>query len=326
MKNELILKGLDSALKALGVSDLDESILQPVKFDAFVRTMQRRTNILQQARFIPMDSQSVDIDRIGFADRVITRAIKPDGTLKGTESKVQPSTSTNKLRAVEMRGSMGVTDRALRRNIERDGFSQTLQDLFAESSGRDVEEYGIIAREDTITDPEHLGAGDGWAELAGNKVYNVDDTATGTDGWPVNLFDEMIDALPKQYLVDPSDWRIFVPWSVLKDYRDYLRDNRQTVLGDSATTNGNIEMYNGFRIEVAAMLERSKDFETDGHMGDICMLQHPDNMVWGVFHEMTIEPDRDPENRATNFYLTIEADVGYEDENAAVTAYPDATS
>jgi hypothetical protein len=44
-------------------------------------------------------------------------------------------------------------------------------------------------------------------------------------------------------------------------------------------------------------------------------------MVWGVFHEVTIEPDRVPAERKTDYYLTVEADAKYEDEDAAVVAF-----
>ena len=325
MNNELILKNLDATYKALSVSDIGDSILQPVKFDAFVRTMLRRTNVLEAARFIPMDSQQVDIDRISFGSRVVTATVASNGTVKGTETGVKPTVGTNKLQAVEIRAKMGVTDRTLRRNIEQGGLEQTLQDLFAEAAGRDVEEFGLLSRTD-ITDSDilHLSATDGWAELAGNKLYDVSTTATGDSGWPVNLFEELIGALPAQYLVDRADWRLYVPFSVEQAYRKYLRV-RKTPLGDSATTNSQPVYFEGFRIEATAMLERSKDYNSGtGTMGDIAMLQHPDNMVWGIFHEMQIEPDRNPSTRSTDFYLTMEGDVHYEDANAAVVAYIDA--
>lgn len=327
MQNELILKGIDATLKALDVDadDLGDSILQPGKLDAFVRVMQRRTNVLQRARFIPMDSQQEDIDRIGFSGRVITEALKPDGTKKGTETAVDPDPNTNKLQAVELRGVMGHTDRTLRRNIERQGLAQTMRDLFAEAAGRDMEEFALLAREDEITDPAHLGAADGWAELAGNKIMGVDTTATGDDGWPVNLFAALILNLPKQYLVDRSDWVIFCPWSIEQDYRDYLQA-RDTALGDANMTDGGNLIYQGFEIQATAMLERSGDYGVNGHMGDVAMLQNPDNMAWGVFHEMALEPDRNVSERRTDVYLTMEGDAGYEDEDAAVVAYIDAST
>jgi len=44
---------------------------------------------------------------------------------------------------------------------------------------------------------------------------------------------------------------------------------------------------------------------------------------WGVFHQVTIERDRDIRNRRTDFVLTIEADAGYENPNAAAVAFLD---
>lgn len=322
--NTIILHGLDAALKSLDfdAGDLGDSVLQPGKMDAFVRTMQRRANVLSRARFIPMDSQQEDIDRISFGERVVTETIKPDGTSKGTEANAEASTSTNRLNAVEIRAKMELNDRTLRRNIERQGLAQTLEDLFGEAAGRDVEEVALLSIEDTITDPAHLGAMDGWIELAGNKVYNIDTTDAD---YPTTLFDAMIEALPKQYLTNPDDWVIYCPYSVKKAYRDWLKE-RGTGLGDDAITGSGDITYEGFPITVAPMLERSGDEGVNGHVGDVATLQNPDNMAWGIFHEMRIEPDRSPQARKTEWYLTMEGDANYEDENAAVTAYLDKTS
>ena len=68
------------------------------------------------------------------------------------------------------------------------------------------------------------------------------------------------------------------------------------------------------------IFNRSKSVE-EGAAGKVALLSHPNNMAWGVFHEVTIEPDRVPKDRRTDFVMTLEGDAGYEDENGAVAAF-----
>jgi len=313
--NQAILNKLDAAMKGITVANLGDSILQPAKLTRFIRAMQRQTNVLQEARFQLMDSQQVDIDRIGFAGRVITRSLKADGTIKGTETEVKPAFNTNKLQAVELRGKTGLRDRALRRNIERGQLENTLVDLFGEAVGRDWEELGLLGN-DAAT-PDWLQATDGWLEKADNTVTGVDSAHAD---WPENLFEEMLLALPKQFYINPGDWRFYVPWAIRNAYQDKLRA-RGTQLGDTTqTTTPTVLAYKGIPVVATAMLERSTQYDYPA------LLSNPRNMVWGIFHEITIEPDRKPDERATDFYVTVEGDVHYEDENAAVAAKIDAVS
>jgi hypothetical protein len=302
-----ILKHLDSAMKAITVSDLGDSILQPEKFDAFVRAMQRRTNVLPEARFIAMDSQQVDIDRIGFPGRVITQGITAAGVDKGSETEVKPAFNTNKLQAAEFRAKVSLSDRALRRNIERGGLEGTLISLFGEAAGRDWEELALLGDSD-ITDPLWLSTTNGWLKKATNSITEVDVAAST---YPENLFEAALLEMPKQFWTNPGDFRFYVPWEVANSYHNILKA-RGTALGDSAQTGAPRLFYKGTPVVPTAMLERSEEYKI------AALLAPPANLVWGIFHEVTIEPDRIASARRTDFYLTFEGDVHYEDENGAV--------
>jgi hypothetical protein len=309
METNQILEQLDSAMKAISVTDLSESILAPAQFDRFVRAMQRQTNVISEARFVPMDAQQVNIDRVGFGGYVLTKGITAAGVTRGTETEVKPTFSTNKLQAAELRGKMGLSDRALRRNIEKGNLAGTLVDLFGEAVGRDLETIGLLG--DTDLGDTLLGVTNGWLEKATHKLTNVADDAAN---WPENLFEAALIELPKQYFLNPADWRFYVPWAVENAYRNILRA-RGTALGDATQTGSPRLTYKGIPVVPTAMLERSEVYST------AALLSNPDNMVWGVFHEVTIEPDRKAADRATDFYVTVEADVHYEDQNAAVAVF-----
>ncbi len=323
MTNEQMLNKMDQAFKAITVGDLNEGVLVAEKFDRFIRSMQHRTVILNEARFMEMDSHIVDIDRIGFVGRIITEGVKDDESTVGSESHKKPTVKTNQLIAKELRAITGLKDRALRRNIERGNFENTLIDLFGEAAGRDMEEWAILAATDNVTgdisgfsdysgDDAILGLTDGWVARADNVIYG--DTGNVSKDNPEEIFDGLLAALPKQYLQDRSEWRFYCPWDIENAYRNQLRA-RGTDLGDRATTDAITLTYKGIPVIYVPMLDRAES-PSDG-WGDVVMLQHPDNMVWGVFYEVFIERDRDAKNRQTDFVLTFEGDADYEDEEAA---------
>jgi len=418
--NEELLNSLNSAFKGIiETSTLGTSVLQPAKLDAFVRTMQARTTILKEARFIQMDSQVVDIDRVGFMGRILRSggalAAQNKSALQGnttltTDDYAAPTFATNKLVAREMQAICGIYDSTLRRNLERGDFEQTLVELFGEAAGRDLEEWALLANMSLNTSSyPFLSLTDGWVKTAGNKVYGIHGdkssgvsttiktgnavaagafslvtTATdlsgvaagkfyrvGTPGtstleyvtvasvddstdtitfttpfrydhaagepvvqinaipqfyrysatWIEDMFNAMLAALPKQYLQNPADWRFYVPWEVYDGYRDVLRA-RNTALGDTAQTGNAPLFYKGIPVVYTPMLERSAAYNSSaGTWGSVALLSNPDNMVWGVFHQVTIEPSRVAVARRTDFVLTVEADCNYEDENAAVAAF-----
>lgn len=318
--NDEILARLDGAFKSITVDDLGDSVLAPEKFNQFIRAMQARTVILPEARFIEMNSHVTEIDRVGFTGRVLTVGNNSDGTQKVLEETEfsKPIFATNKLVAKEMQAVTAIRDRALRRNIERGGFEDTLVDLFGEAAGRDLEEWAIFAKEGSAD--ALLSLTDGWIEKSANKIYGGGtdkDFDPSANDFPENVLKALLDALPKEFLVNRAEWRFYVPYEIEDGYRDLLK-RRGTALGDRAQTEGGGLMYKGIPVVYCPMLERASQ-----DTGRVAMLQHPDNMVWGVFHEVTIEREREAKARRTDFVLTIEADCHYEDENGAVVALID---
>lgn len=334
--NAELLAKLDSAFKNVTeISDLGDSILQPEKFDRFVRQMEQSTVVLPEARFIPMDSQRVDIDRTGFINRILRSgraAASGTGAVRelATGDFAQISTFTNQLNAKELQAITALRDDALRRNIEQGNFEDTLIDLFSTAAGRDLEEFALLADTNIpFGEDDVLSQTDGWARKAEQKLYGVGgskDFDPADDAYPENMFNEMLAALPKQYLANLNDWRYYVPWAVFDAYRDILRA-RGTQLGDSAQTSNAPLFFKGVQVVYCPFLERARNVagaaDADIIEGKIAMLTNPDNMAWGVFHQVQIEREREAKLRRTDFVLSFEGDANYEDENAAVVALVD---
>lgn len=325
--NRDLLAIVDDVLKAgiTEVSDLGLAILQPQKFDKFVRVVQEKTVLLPEARYIKMESHRVDIDRISFIGRILDSLKDASGNIRELEASefAKPVLNTNRLDSEDFQAIASIRDDTLRKNIEKGGFEDTLIDLFGEAAGRDLEEFCILADTDMSYAQDHvLSKTDGWVKLAANAVYGVGagkdfDPAGAT--YPENMFEAMLDALPKQYLGARSDWRFNVIYSVEKAWRKLLKA-RKTPLGDEFTTKAAPLAFEGIPLQRVPMLERAKAIAAGGP-GDVCLLSHPDNMVWGIFFEVTIEREREAKKHRTDFVLTVEGDAHYEDENAAVAAF-----
>lgn len=328
-KNETLLQIIDRALKGgiTEINDFGQAVLQPEKLARFIRKMQSKTVILPQARYTPMNSQIKHIDRISFTGRVLKSGKDGSGDHRSlsTSEYAKTNTSTNVLTASEFVAIASLRDDALRRNIEREAFENTMIDLLGEAVGRDLEELALFADKDILyaTD-DVLSKTNGWIKQAANAIYGgskEDFDPTDSDNYPENMFNAMLVAMPKEYLSNINEWRFWVPWEVDNAYRDLLK-KRGTALGDSAYTGNSRLAYKGIPVETVPMLARATSVG-EGGTGDVAILGYPNNHVWGVFYKVTIEREREAKERRTDFVLGLEVDAGYEDENAVVVAYID---
>lgn len=325
---EQLLGRLDEAFKAaVDLTDAGDAILNPVQFDRFIRTAEEENVLLADARFMKMEEAKVNIDRISMSDRVLYSGQDNAGVSRDiTDGEMRkPTVAMNQLVAQEFQTVTGVYDRTLRRIIEKENFTNTLIDLISSAAGRDLEEMAIFADTDiTYATDSVLHQTDAWVKECGNKIY-ADTTGfefdVDGDNAPVDMFDAMIAKLPKKYLQNPDQYAFYVNWDVADAYRDYLAA-RNTTLGDSVITQGLLPPYKGIGVKYCPRFARSTS-TSNNRIGQVAMLQNPNNMVWGVFHEITIEPDRIPKQRRTDYVLSVEADAKYEDEDAGVVAFLD---
>jgi hypothetical protein len=331
MDNEKLLRMIDAAMKG-GITELTDfgaSILQPEKLTKLIRKVQLATKILPQARYTNMTAHIHDIDRVSFTGRILKSGTDGASVHRSlsTSDYAKPTFATNQLIAKEFIAIASLRDSALRRNIERENFEDTLIDLIGEAVGRDLEEFALFANSDDISynDDDVLSKTKGWIASAANAVYGVGtskDFDPSDDTYPENMFDEMLEATPKEYLNDPNKWRFWVDWTTRKAYLDLIKA-RKTALGDSIYK-GELPDYEGIPVEYVPLLARATT-ENNG-CGRVAILGFPDNFAWGVFHQVGIEREREAKERRTDFVLTVEADAKFEDENATTIAYIEGTN
>lgn len=296
METNELLKQIQLALKSITRADLGKAVLNRTKQQRFVRTVSESTPMLDQARRIDMTSHTHDIDRIAFTERILYTA--KEGEEGSQQSK--PDFSTNSLESVEVMAIVGITDSSLEDNIEKENFEDTLIDLIADRVGVDLEELFINGDKDS-SDP-FLAQIDGWLKLSANEVTAEDFDPTDVE----DMFDAMLQAVPKKYLRNRSEWVYYVHWDIEDAYRNVLR-KRGTGLGDAAQTTAQQLSYKGIRVQDCSNMPVGT-----------ALLVPANNLVYGIYRDITIEPDRIPKARRTDFVTTLRVDAHYEDENASV--------
>jgi hypothetical protein len=331
LTQDQLLNKLESSFKAaIDVTDAGDAILNPAQFDNFIQTVEADNVLLNDARFMKMTESKVNIDRISMSDRVLRSGRDTSDVHRDiTDAEMaKPDFSMNQLVAQEFQTVTGIYDKALRRIIGKDNFTNVLIQMISSAAGRDMEELGLFGDTDILyAIDDVLHQTDGYMKKAGCKVFGGS-AATDFDpdglSAPTDMFDAMIDELDKKYLENPDQYAFYVNWAVADGYRDILAA-RGTTLGDQVITEGILPKYKGIQVKYLPRLARST-VTSDNRCGNAALLTNPDNTVWGVFHEITVEPDRIPRSRRTDYVLSVEADVHFEDEDAAVAAFLDLES
>ncbi|MBM7623724.1 phage major capsid protein [Sporohalobacter salinus] len=292
-----LVQKIDTAVKAITVSDMGKSVLKPEKAARFVRAAQQATPMMNEARYIDMQAAEKDIDKIGFGNRLLKNPDKEE-----LESK--PNTDTNTLSAVKVKAIVGIKDDTLEDNIEGEQFEDTLLDMVGDRAGIDME-YLFIQGDTDSSDP-FLQLTDGWNKLAANQLKAGNGDFDAKD--PESMFKALLHAIPQKYIRRRSDWRYYCSWKTEDDYRDVLK-GRGTGLGDRAQTSNERLKYKGIPVVACPNMPQGT-----------CQLTNPDNNAYGIRRKITIEPDRVPKEEKTDFVITARIDDDFEDRDPVAVA------
>jgi len=320
--NDMVMKAVTT------ISTLSTSVLQPQYFNQYIREATEPRTILNDARRVTMDSNVVNIDRIAFGSRILQ--VVAENTALTDYS--DPTPAQNVLTAKHFAAMMGLTDQAARRTIEgRTNFESTIISMFADRAGQDWEELAVWGDTAKYTGGGDGGAipvlhaQDGWIKRAGTGQH-LYGTGAGKDfDYPndgiVGALKACIDLYPKKYMAQPRDITFYMGWDYFDLYVDEWGD-RQTAAGDQAMETGVARPYKGFQVKYAPVLDSTAGVAA---YGAPILMSNPKNMVYGVFEDVSIEPDRVPKAFRTDWIIGMETDQDFENETAFVACFPDAT-
>lgn len=310
MTNQEIIQKADLALADLAAG----GALNPEQSTAFIRTMISQPTILAQSRVVPMGSSQRKISKVGFGSRILRKAVA--STALAADKRAKPDFGQIELNTKEVIAEIHLPYDVIEDNIERGlinaagpnsapvpvmgGFKDTLISMIAERAALDLEELALLGDSAHATD-DYLALLDGYLKLITTNVVD----ATGETNLRT-IFKNGIKAMPDQYLRNRSALKNLISVDNETEYRDVLAV-RETTLGDGVIQ-GNIPVYAyGVPVEAAALMP-----STGG------ILTFPQNMIFGIQRNISIEVDKDIRSRVFIVVLTARVDFQIEQEDACV--------
>jgi len=296
--------------------------LAPQQAKEFLRVAISYTTIAKEARYEDSDSPKFEVPRISFAGRILRPGT--EGVRLADADRVKPSTGLVTLSTVLIKGEVPVSDETLESNIEREKLADTIMEMLAEATGRDLEELfikGDTAR--TAAEDQYLKLLDGiikQAQASAPTAQKIDaSTVTTYDA----LFARMVEAMPAQYRRSYPDLRLYVPVKHRDGYQASLAA-RGTGIGDQAlVTNLATQLaFRGIPVKEVPMMSGTDTINAAAvDYNKFALLTHPQNIIIGFHRRVRIEKFRDPREGVTSFIVSCRADVKLADPGAVVLAY-----
>lgn len=309
MRNKELIKKADLAIGDLASGGL----LNPEQSNTFLRRLIEQPTILREARIIPMTANEKVIDKIGFDSRVLR--VATSSTALGVADRSTPDLSKITLTNKEFIAEVRIPYDVIEDNIEqggiggapsgdnvseaRGGIKDTIMSLLAERAAADLEELALQG--DTGSGDTYLASMDGWLKLA--NVNIVDGLAASIDK---SLFKKGKKAMPDKYLRNLGAMRHWVSVDNETEYRDTLSD-RQTGLGDGLITGRNDVFAYGTPVKPVSFMPEAKGLFT-----------WPNNLLWGIQRQVTIEAAKDITARIYIIVLTLRCVFQLEEADAVV--------
>ena len=291
---------------SMTLADLSSGgLMNPTQSNEFIRMLQNSPTILNACRTIPMDHDTMKIEKIGFGQRILRPGVEV--TPLAEDQKSKPTTSKIDLNAKEVIAEINLSYDTLENNIEGDNLKNTIMQLIADRAALDLEE--LIINGDKASVDTYLKLIDGIRKQATTHVV---DAASGLI--TKDIFKNAKKALPAKYLRNPADFRFYTSQNTSTEWMDVVA-TRATALGDTALQGGKASAY-GIPVEGIAMLQ-AYDNGAGVQVSD-SILTHPKNIVTGISRRMTIEVDKDIRARMFIIVLTTKIDAVFEEEDAVV--------
>ena len=286
----------------LAVSDLvsDGGYLNPIQADTFIRMMINQPTLLNEIRVVPMNAPTMEINKIGFASRILNAA-PSSGTALAAASRSKPTTDQVTLTTQEIIAEVHIPYDVLEDNVERGSLESTIMTLISERASLDLEE--LIISGDKLSADAYLALCDGALVQA---TSNVVDYSAAPVAVSKTVFKEGIKTMPNPYLRMRSAMRFYVSPHAEIEYADTLA-NRETPFGDSKVTGWTPNYAYGVPVKAAALMPNENYIFT-----------YPKNLILGVQRQIMIETDRDIRTRVLIVVLTMRVDIKYEEEEAVV--------
>lgn len=298
-------------------------ILNPTQSDRFIDYMFDETVFMPQVRKVRMNSDVMDIDKIGIGRRVLRGATEAvdDGINIGVAFTKVTLTTT------KFRADMELSTDVLEDNVEGDSLEDHIARLLAHQIGQDLEDVAINGNK-ASADPllHHL---DGWGirgEVDGNVVeYDADThSETPTDGGQTfgasrNLLDAMISKMPGKFK-SRGDLKFFAHPDLVQDWTRLIGEAAANAQNFNPRAELNVDSRPGaagYQVNAVSGLQMQEVPLLEGH--DV-WLTFPQNLVWGTRREIKVYTEFKPKADTTEYTVFTRVAAAVEEPDAFVVA------
>ena len=275
----------------------DGGYLNTEQSSAFIRKLIESPTILKLVRTIRMGSPRREIDKIGFANRILRPAVS--GVPLAADQRAKPDLEKLTMTTSEIIAEVNVPYDVLEDNIEKAGLEDTIMAMIVERAATDLEE--LLIQGDTDSADSYLALFDGILKKIATHTVNFGDAAISK-----TLFKNAILEMPNKYLRRRDLMSHWLAPDQLTSYRDTL-SNRMTILGDKHVETWSPVFGQGVPVKEAALMPATQGFFT-----------FPQNLVFGIQRQIQIETDKDIRARVIIIVLTLRCAFAIETEEACV--------
>ena len=303
-----VFKSMRSDMNSAG------ALLNPEQFNQFMRAAIINQTILNDASFRKMNAMQQVVSSTKVVGRVLQKGYDSTGATEDQLTAATIGFGKAELDSTKLKALTGILDDDKEDSIEQAQFEQTLLTMMGEAVGVDLEALCVFG-DDSYTsgspaakDPL-FSTFDGWLTQATNTIQSSNQSSSTGDfniatNGITSMFDAMINEMPVAYRQANlmKDLVFYVPWEVKDAYHDYLID-RETGLGDSSLLNNTELQYKGIPVKYAPVLDAVDGRTVHGAIPS--MLTVPEFLWYGVYKDLSVEPDRIVAQELTNYYYRI---------------------
>ncbi len=276
--------------------------LAPEQFTDFFEDVQEQSDVLSQARAVPVNAPSGDIPRISVGTELLQAVSENSSVSEQSFNQPDVSYSTTK---VSLPWAMTWESN----NEIIDSPETTIRSLFVQQFGADLER---LASYGDTSGSGFAAIEDGWLTIAANRGSPTYDHASASIN--KDVFNEMKKALPEEYSRAWSDQLVYLGSDDQKDaYKNYLTD-RSTGAGDAMLMSGEEPTPFGKRFLTPL-----------GWPDDQLMLTTMSNLLYIVQDDLRVKQTEDAERNVmddvdTLYNMLAKVDFQIMDEQGVVVA------
>ena len=302
--NRTLLEKADLALADLVAGG---GYLLPAQAQKFMLLTIKESDFLPLTTVVPMPTPKFSTAGVKMSGRVLRPG--HEGAAVADVDRQRPEVSNVELDAQLVKGQVDLNDEVLEDNIERGDFKQTVMTMLAKAVARDMEDI-VLNGDRTSPDPS-LAIIDGVLTQARSHVVDAAAARLSRD-----VCDDMLRALPSEFLRNRKALRFFVSHDAELDYRRSLAA-RETIAGDKFIETDAPVLHSGVPVTPLALLPENLGPSSDQ---SVVLLCDPKNIQVGIYRQMRIETWRDVEKGVLKIVVTLRFDAKWADERGTVKA------